>query len=68
MKQGKASSNSSSGMKSEPNPRAMNIEHIAGMGIHKVYTKVPPSGHEGRGYKAPIAGEECHPCGSQGKY
>ncbi len=67
MKQGQARVDGSAGTKVEPKPRAVCPESVANIGLQKVYYKPIPI-YEGRGLKAPMAGEEVHHCGSQGRY
>lgn len=67
MKQGQASTNVSAGTKVEPRPKAVLPEAVANIGMQKIYYKPIPI-YEGRGLKAPMSGEECHPCGSQGRH
>jgi len=53
--------------KTEPQSSAVNVEHVADMGIHSIkHTSVPM--YEGRGLEAPMVGTEIHHCGSQGKH
>jgi hypothetical protein len=67
MKQGQAQTSRMGSTKVEPSAKAVNIEHVAEMGIHQVrHTSVPM--YEGRGLEAPMAGSEVHHCGSQGKH
>lgn len=67
MKQGQATRDVSAGTKVEPKPRAVSPEAVANVGIQQVYYKKVPI-YEGRGLKAPMAGETTHHCGSQGKH
>lgn len=66
MKQG--SGNSSMGdQKREPVSHAVDPGAVSQIGVHEVnYVKVPL--YTGRGFEAPMAGSEVHPCGSQGKH
>jgi hypothetical protein len=67
MKQGQASSSGMGATKVEPRPRAVCPEAVANIGLQQItYKKIPM--YEGRGLKAPMAGEEVHHCGSQGRH
>lgn len=69
MKQGTANSRSGD-QKREPITHAVNISSVAEIGIHEVHVGGGSSQalYEGRGYEAPLAGSDTHPCGSQGKH
>lgn len=67
MKQGRASSNTQSGQKREPNAHAVSECAVADIGIQQVYTRSEPL-YEGRGFEAPKAGSSTHRSGSQGKH
>lgn len=67
MKQGQASSSKMASTKVEPKSKAVNPAYVSELGVHQVRTK-SISLYEGRGLKAPMAGECTHKGGSQGKY
>lgn len=67
MKQGQASHSGMASTKVEPMPKAISPEAVANLGLQHVYYKKVPM-YEGRGLKAPMTGEEQHPCGSQGRH
>lgn len=67
MKQGQASSSGMGSTKVEPKPRAVSPEAVANIGLQKVYYKPIPL-YEGRGLKAPMAGQTQHKTGSQGRH
>jgi hypothetical protein len=66
MKQGRANLDVKADRKVEPIPHAVCAEAVDQLGQSLAYKKIPI--YEGRGLKAPMAGEESHPCGSQGKH
>lgn len=66
MKQGTAN-NTNAQQKREPITHAVNPCAAANIGVSQVYTRSEPL-YEGRGYEAPMAGTDTHPCGSQGKH
>lgn len=66
MKQGRANSNVTE-VKREPIAKSVDPCAVADIGIQQVYTKSVPL-YDGRGYVAPMAGTDTHPCGSQGKH
>lgn len=73
MKQGRATRDGSAGTKVEPKPRAVNpaaVEQLGTMlGNHVEGRGTLPGAsvplYEGRGLKAPMAGQTNHPSGSQ---
>ena len=67
MKQGRPTRDVNESAKREPNPKAIGVGAVGRIGGKYVYSKTPESMHQGRGYKAPMAGSKVHPSGSQGK-
>ncbi len=66
MNQG-SGNNSDSGRKREPIAHAVSEAAVSEIGVHQYrYTKIDL--YKGRGYEAPMAGTDTHPCGSQGKH
>ena len=66
MKQGRATVEGRLDQKVEPKPRAVDPCAVFEIGTSVPYKKTEL--YKGRGYKAPMVGEESHPCGSQGKH
>jgi len=66
MKQGRATRDLMEGRKREPIPHAVSEEAVDQLGQACSYKHYEL--YKGRGYKAPIGGEETHRCGSQGKH
>ena len=69
MKQGPSTSKSGD-QKREPIAHAVDVCSVAEIGIHQVHVGGGSSRelYDGRGYEAPLAGSDTHPCGSQGKH
>lgn len=67
MKQGSGTSKSGS-TKVEPKPRAVNPGAVNQLGNHVGPARAVENLYEGRGLKAPMAGETQHKSGSQGKH
>jgi hypothetical protein len=68
MKQGRATTDHSAGTKVEPVPHAVDPKAVARLGVTQIYGTENRPLYEGRGLKAPMAGETSHKSGSQGKY
>jgi hypothetical protein len=66
MKQGRANLDVKADRKVEPIPHAVSVCAVSGLGQSINYKSEQI--YQGRGLKAPMAGEESHPCGSQGKH
>lgn len=67
MKQGTAN-NTHSATKQEPDSRGVNPGYAVQLGTHVGTARAVEPMYEGRGLKAPMVSETCHPSGSQGKH
>jgi hypothetical protein len=67
MKQGHAQHSGIGSTKVEPNPQAVNPQWPVRLGMQVIPTR-PTQMYEGRGLKAPLAGEEVYRAGSQGRH
>ena len=68
MKQGQATSSHSGSTKQEPVSKAVSPGAVSQMGNHVGPAQAVKALYEGRGLKAPMVSETCHPAGSQGKH
>lgn len=68
MKQGRATHDSSASTKQEPISKAVNVDHVAQIGLAQIPGTRSESLYEGRGLSAPMKSETSHPSGSQGKH
>ena len=68
MKQGRASRDVRESAKVEPHSRVVDPAGVNQLGNHVGPARAVEPLYEGRGYKAPMAGEQHHHCGSQGKH
>ncbi len=68
MKQGRASRSGMESTKVEPKSRAVDPAGVNQLGNHVGPARAVEPLYEGRGYKAPMTGEQSHHCGSQGKH
>ena len=66
MKQGRASVSNVADVKREPISHAVDVCSVANEGLVTGVGSTPL--YEGRGYQAPMAGQETHAKGSQGKH
>lgn len=66
MKQGRADVSNVTSVKREPIPHAVSESAVAQIGLAQ--PSPGPALYEGRGFKAPMAGSDTHPSGSQGKH
>jgi len=68
MKQGRASHDSMASTKVEPKPKAVDPGGVSQLGTHVGVARAVEPLYAGRGLKAPMAGEQTHRSGSQGRH